>query len=291
MGLFRKKTDDAEQLAVLRSEIVSLRERLDVTDQDKAELRDKVDSADQTSAALRQRVDTVDQTNAVLYQRVDSLDSASASLGQQVGELGTSTTDLTARVGAVDAAVGKVRDGVADVNVQADTVGTLGAQVQSLAERLDAVPPRAPLPAPDNRIDVLMQKFAALSESVAEQNDAAGDAAPGVDADDIATIRSEMSQMVERMATLDHRMTSVSTELANQLTELSNDLEVLLEAKDDDTGNTQSDAAANDSAAVTLAIEAVQTSTERLANEQARYQIQFREDLAELAERLRRPNR
>ena len=40
-----------------------------------------------------------------------------------------------------------------------------------------------------------------------------------------------------------------------------------------------------------LAIEAVQSSTERLAAEQARYQIAFREDLAELAERLRRPAR
>ena len=30
-------------------------------------------------------------------------------------------------------------------------------------------------------------------------------------------------------------------------------------------------------------------STERLAAEQARYEIQFRADLAELAERLRRP--
>jgi hypothetical protein len=30
-------------------------------------------------------------------------------------------------------------------------------------------------------------------------------------------------------------------------------------------------------------------SAERLAAEQARYQIQFRQDLAELAERIRRP--
>jgi len=258
MGLFRKKIDDTERLDELRSEIVSLRERLDVTDRDKAALRDKVDSVDEVSTALSQRVETVDQTNAVLYQRVDSLDSASATLGQQVDELGTNNT------------------------VQVSTFGTLDAQVQSLTERLDAEPPRAPLPAPDNRIEVLTQKFAELSESVAGQSNA-----PSVDADEVAAIRSEMSQMAERMATLDNRMTSVSTELANQLTELSNDLEVLLDATDDDTVPNSGD----DAAAVTLAIEAVQTSTERLAAEQARYQIAFREDLAELAERLRRPNR
>ena len=47
----------------------------------------------------------------------------------------------------------------------------------------------------------------------------------------------------------------------------------------------------DEAAVVSLAIEAVQQSTERLASEQARYQIQFRQDLAELAERLRRPAR
>ena len=36
-------------------------------------------------------------------------------------------------------------------------------------------------------------------------------------------------------------------------------------------------------------IEPIQAGAERLAAEQARYQIQFRQDLAELAERLRRP--
>jgi len=121
----------------------------------------------------------------------------------------------------------------------------------------------------------------------AEQRQQERDAAPpGADADEVAAMRREMSQMAERMATLDHRMTNVSVELANQLTELSSDLDVLLEAADDP------DADATDySAAVTLAIEAVQNSTERLAAEQARYQITFREDLAELAERLRRPTR
>ena len=68
---------------------------------------------------------------------------------------------------------------------------------------------------------------------------------------------------------------------------MSNDLDVLLEATDDPGAEATDDS----SAAVELAIEAVQSSTERLAAEQARYQIAFREDLAELAERLRRPTR
>ncbi len=71
-------------------------------------------------------------------------------------------------------------------------------------------------------------------------------------------LQRRLSALDERVARLDERVTSVSTELANQLTEVGND------------------------------IEPIQAGAERLAAEQARYQIQFRQDLAELAERLRR---
>jgi chromosome segregation ATPase len=337
MGLFKKKTDNPEQLDALRSEIVSLRERLDAADQQKADLVAKIETVDQVNAALNQRVDTVDQTNAVLSQRVTALNTTSAGLGHQVGALDANANDLATRVVAVDAEVERVRDGVAvindqvgsvaaqvgSVNDQESTVNTLGAQVQSLAERLNKTP-LAPPAAPDTRLEPLMRQVAVLADTLsaqshtplvdsdevqsitarldeissalttqagrldqAEQRETEREVAPpGVDADDVAAMRREMSQMAERMATLDHRMTNVSTELANQLTELSSDLDVLLEAADDPDAD-----ASDDSAAVTLAIEAVQNSTERLAAEQARYQITFREDLAELAERLRRPTR
>ena len=68
-----------------------------------------------------------------------------------------------------------------------------------------------------------------------------------------------MGALDQRIDRLDERVTAVSTELANQLTEIGND------------------------------IEPMHDSAERLAAEQARYQIQFRQDLAELAERIRRP--
>ena len=68
-----------------------------------------------------------------------------------------------------------------------------------------------------------------------------------------------LDELDSRMTLLDDRVTSVSTELANQVNEIGND------------------------------IEPIQAGAERLAAEQARYQIQFRQDLAELAERVRRP--
>jgi len=68
-----------------------------------------------------------------------------------------------------------------------------------------------------------------------------------------------LADLDSRVTLLDDRVTSVSTELANQVNEIGSD------------------------------IEPIQAGAERLAAEQARYQIQFRQDLAELAERLRRP--
>jgi chromosome segregation ATPase len=81
----------------------------------------------------------------------------------------------------------------------------------------------------------------------------------------------------EQLTALDRRVTAVSTELANQLSELSGDIEKLA---DSPSGATDP-----------VAVRELAVGQERLANEQARYQIAFREDLARLAEELRRAAR
>ena len=99
--------------------------------------------------------------------------------------------------------------------------------------------------------------------------------------------------MTEQLAAMDGRITSVSVELANQLTELSRDIDELnrREAEQTDAEPAEADTAeleARLAERLDTAIDDVMNSTERLAAEQARYEIQFRADLAELAERLRR---
>lgn len=110
----------------------------------------------------------------------------------------------------------------------------------------------------------------------------------------------------ERLSSADARITSVSTELANQLTELSRDIDELnrRSAEADSSTHSSTEAASGTSTGSDVdtaelearlserldsAIEEVLDTTEKLAAEQARYEIQFRADLAELAERLRRP--
>jgi DNA repair exonuclease SbcCD ATPase subunit len=101
---------------------------------------------------------------------------------------------------------------------------------------------------------------------------------PQVDAA-IDDLRAQVARIDEQLATIDQRMTSVSTELANQLSELSGDIESLGEQLGP-SADTMLDPALVDD---------LRSAQSRLANEQARYQIAFRQDLADLAEQLRRP--
>jgi uncharacterized protein YhaN len=80
----------------------------------------------------------------------------------------------------------------------------------------------------------------------------------------------------DKLAALDDRVTSVSTELANQLTELGHDIDALTNRPGGDGVDTE-------------ALASVREGQVKLANEQARYQIAFREDLARLAQEVKRP--
>jgi hypothetical protein len=107
-----------------------------------------------------------------------------------------------------------------------------------------------------------------------------------VDPAELADLRAELTSLREavdhhdasakvlqdKLAALDDRVTAVSTELANQLSELGHDIDAL--------GARPADAEA---------LAAVRDGQVKLANEQVRYQIAFREDLARLAHEVKRP--
>ncbi|HEY7628159.1 MAG TPA: hypothetical protein VH761_13880, partial [Ilumatobacteraceae bacterium] len=119
---------------------------------------------------------------------------------------------------------------------------------------------------------------------------------PAVVADDVGPanneLQSQISQLAERMsvndnearavrehmALLDQRLTNVSTELANQISELGRDIDGLGQRLPEVVDGVVSDEV----------IDALRGGQVKLANEQARYEIAFREDLAALAEQLRR---
>ena len=105
---------------------------------------------------------------------------------------------------------------------------------------------------------------------------------------ELAQLRSELSKRTnelslvtaaangidQRITAIDTRLTNMSAELSHQLHELSSDIE---EVAKRDPGLPSSEA-----------LEQLRVSQTRIANEQARYEIAFRQDLAVIAEQLRK---
>ena len=97
-------------------------------------------------------------------------------------------------------------------------------------------------------------------------------AAAEADREGVIAVRLEFSALAERLTEFDARITAVSTELANQISELGTELSTL--------GRPTADGEQT-------SLDGLREAQTRLAAEQARYQIAFRQDLAELADRLR----
>jgi predicted nucleic acid-binding Zn-ribbon protein len=150
----------------------------------------------------------------------------------------------------------RLRSGLAELRERLDesdaAKSELGSKIRSLTDRLET-----PMPAPPG------------------EPPTATVAPPTVDPAELQAVRAQVARLTVRLEALDRRITTVSTELANQLGELSDDI---------DTLGKRSEAEAIDEA--TLA--ELRDAQTRLAGEQARYQIAFRQDLAEIAERWRR---
>jgi hypothetical protein len=127
----------------------------------------------------------------------------------------------------------------------------LGRKVQQLNKRLNTPGPPPPPPS--------------------EPAEPAEPPPPAIDPVVIDFLRASVQQVSDRMAELDGRITSISTELANQINELSGEIDGL----------------GGDNAPSGETVEVLRDAQVKLANEQARYQISFRQDLAEIADRLK----
>ncbi|MSO59523.1 MAG: hypothetical protein EXQ63_04280 [Ilumatobacteraceae bacterium] len=95
-------------------------------------------------------------------------------------------------------------------------------------------------------------------------------------AETAAKDRQSATEFAKRLTMIDVKVSGMGAELSRQLHELGNDIESLSHRPED--------------ALTAESLTALKNSQVRLANEQARYEIAFRQDLAALAEHLRRPN-
>ena len=284
----RSRKSGAE-LTALRAEVDELRSRLEATEAAKALVEARLAALDAT-------------TTHIASNRLGG-DDLRARINDLEGQVqGAATAAAAAAAAAEAAAVKASAASVAAVpHTSADPI--LVARVDALTARLEAMPAAVSVAGPDPellarvealaaRVEVadavqaqlaaLQQRFDELQSQPATTDAAAitnglaaqlAQLAERISASDIAARHA-----AEQVATLDQRLAAVSTELANQLRELGNDIDGLAAHQGDAAAGVVSDEV----------LDAIKSGQVKLAAEQARYEIAFRQDLAALAEQVRR---
>jgi DNA repair exonuclease SbcCD ATPase subunit len=207
-----------------------------------------------------------------------------ATMQQRIGEI----DQLKQQIGAIDQ-VHQRLDGLDNVEQRLATIDSLAAQLQQLNARVAAQAELGgQLSALRDRVAQLSDQPQGTDDDVRLQLQELGERLQQGD-----ELRSQIGQLAERMtsndtearavrehmALLDQRLTNVSTELANQIGELGRDIDGLGQRVPEIVDGSVSDEV----------VDALRGGQVKLANEQARYEIAFRQDLAALAEQLRRP--
>ncbi len=186
--------------------------------------------------------------------------------------------DLALRVAQIDVLTGQLSQLNARVTAQAE----FGAQLSAMRDRiteLQTAPETGDQNATATNDPELRDQMTGLTTRLAATEALA--AQLGALAERVATTDANAQQTTAQLAALEQRVDSVGTELANQISELGRDIDGLAERTADVASGTVSDEV----------MAALRSGQIKLANEQARYEIAFREDLAALAEHVRRQPR
>ncbi|MFM7044914.1 MAG: hypothetical protein ACKOYG_05105 [Ilumatobacteraceae bacterium] len=161
------------------------------------------------------------------------------------------------------------------------------AELDSTTRQLAQKPAPPPDPALVSRLDSLTGKVMVIEQSTAQA--AAGMADIAQLAERLTANDAAVRANTEQLGALEQRITSVSIELANQINELGSDIDALASLPAGSTaGGSEPGSISTLSDEV---LDALRSAQVRLASEQARYEIAFREDLAALAEQIRRTAR
>ena len=274
VGFFKKRAADREEMARLHAEVQSMSVRLEAADTDKRQLVDQVrtlaSSVEQqrerlTTASARAAGDVVDELREQLLKLDRRIDEQVAlHADNSPGVDAAAISGLRARLDAVDA---RLDAAVAAPAFDPDALDALQQRLDDLARRFDvpiSAPPRTPPPPP----------LTAAPQLDDDTDEAADDATSDTDQlADIAALRHRVVDFGDRLDGVETRLVSISRELALQIDELSSEL--------DRSGGEQGDPE------IVALLAELRDAQSNLAAEQARYQIAFRADLADLADQLR----
>ena len=191
--------------------------------------------------------------------------------------------DISERVGTIDSLAGQLAQLNARVTAQAE----VGAQLSNLSDRIGELTNGAQGAPPmqsgaDDSLREYVQELASRVEVLVERVDSG---------------EARARQTAEHLSVVEQRMNAVSTELTNQVSELGRDIDGFGQYNNNNNnnnngngnGNGNANRSSNGSRPLSAELVAeLQAAQVKLAAEQARYEIAFRQDLATLAEHVRR---
>jgi len=209
---------------------------------------------------------------ASVRERLDGADAGKAQLEQELGALRAENTQLRAEL-LVQITTSSNASNEATRTLAEQTAAHLDEQRAHLADLAVVATDAAERATSAGELDEATEARLAEIERLASE--ASAGAAQAISTAGDATAAA--SEATDRIGTVDARLTQVATELANQISELSGELEA------------SADSIAQQGSVVDPAlVDELLDAQDRLAAEQARYQIAFRQDLAEVVDRLRR---
>jgi uncharacterized coiled-coil DUF342 family protein len=259
----------AAELEAQRAAELRAQQAAELEAQRAAELQAELDSALAERAALEQRLAALDHGLGAIGEELVKLASAHGATNEHLRSIEDRVLAADVRVDAINHRLGDVETLTADLDAINQRLASFADAPEPAGAPLtqSSPPPPPPPPAP-------------VGDDTSER---------------LAELRAQLDALTEATSAIDARVTGVSMELANQLTELGRDIDELNRRTSESAaaGGAEFDTAeleARITERLDAAIEDVLDSTERLAAEQARYEIRFRADLAELAERIRRPS-
>ena len=264
---------DAEQIAQLGL-FKAANEQAQQMDQELlTQLAERVEQVAQLAMAPAQPDD-------VLAARLLDLERTATSVEALNRQVAVLTTTVTAHSGVVEQFESSARQAdelasqVAELSERATAHAEMSGQLSELTARI------AELQAQGAQADELRARLEQVAAASAANGDHARHEAQLAALDELsqrmATTEAEATRAREHAAQLEQRLSHIGTELTNQLGELSRELDSLA-ARPVEGG----------AAAGGEMLESLRAGQVKLAAEQARHEITFREDLAAIAEQLR----
>jgi chromosome segregation ATPase len=280
IGLLQQRTIDSDQIneridqiAAASAGATDLSERMvDVNARLQAAEQQAAEAAERAAAAV-QRADDASAAAAAAAQRADEAGGQASAAAQRADESASRIGDLDHRLSLTAETTSSLEQRLA---ASADTTAALHRQLDELMATISSQPA-----APGEPSGEFVERLAELDRRVAEASDSAAAAKSTSEAvaERAAASMAAAAEAQRQSALIDQRLQSVSTELANQLGELGRELDGL-------SGTDLQRAVAGGEVSDEL-LDALRSGQVKLAAEQARYEISFREDLAQLAEQVR----